>query len=44
MFIFRLELIEEESVAVTERVKVAYEHMKVLVKEIEAAKPKLLLG
>ena len=44
MFIFRLELTEEESVAVTERVKVAYEHMKVLVKEIEAAKPKLLLG
>ena len=44
MFIFRLELTEEESVAVTERVKVAFEHMKVLVKEIEEAKPKLLLG
>jgi putative phage-type endonuclease len=44
MFIFRLELTEEEKVAVTERVLVAFEHMKVLVKEIEVAKPKLLLG
>jgi heme oxygenase len=44
MFIFRLELTEEEKAAVTERVLVAFEHMKGLVKEIEAAKPKLLLG
>jgi putative phage-type endonuclease len=43
MFIFRLELTEEDSIAVTERIKVAFEYMKVLVKEIEAAKPKLLL-
>jgi putative phage-type endonuclease len=44
MFIFRLHLTEEEKIAVTERIKVAFEYMKVLVKEIEAAKPKLLLG
>lgn len=43
MFIFRLELTEEDSIAVTERIKVAFEYMKVLVKDIEAAKPKLLL-
>ena len=43
MFTFRLELTEEDSTAVTERIKVAFEYMKVLVKEIEAAKPKLLL-
>ncbi len=44
MFIFRLELTEEDNIAVTERVKVAFEYMKSLVAEIEAAKPKLLLG
>ena len=44
MFIFRLELTEEEKVAVTDRIKVAFEYMKTLVKEIEAAKPQLLLG
>jgi len=44
MFIFRLELTEEEAMAVTDRVKVAFEHMTGLVKEIEAAKPILLLG
>ena len=44
MFTFRLELTDEESIAVTDRVKVAFEYMKGLVAEIEAAKPKLLLG
>lgn len=43
MFIFRLELTEEDSITVKERIKVAFEYMKVLVKDIEAAKPKLLL-
>ena len=44
MFIFRLELTEEEKIAVTDRIRVAFEYMKTLVKEIEAAKPQLLLG
>jgi exodeoxyribonuclease (lambda-induced) len=44
MFIFRLELTEEDKLAVTDRVKVAFDYMKSLVVEIEAAKPELLLG
>jgi hypothetical protein len=44
MFIYRLELTEEEKVAVENRVAGAFEYMRSLVKEIEAAKPKLLLG
>jgi exodeoxyribonuclease (lambda-induced) len=45
MFIFRLHLSTEEATAVMDRVEVAFNHMKTLVKEIEAAKPKdLLLG
>jgi len=45
MFIFRLHLSAEEATAVMDRVEVAFNHMKTLVKEIEAAKPKdLLLG
>ena len=44
MFIFRLHLTKEESTAVTERVEEALKYMKELVKEVEAAKPKLLLG
>jgi hypothetical protein len=44
MFIYRLHLTKEESVAVTERVEEALKYMKELVKEVEAAKPKLLLG
>jgi putative phage-type endonuclease len=44
MFIFRLELTEEEKVAVEDRVAGAFKYMRGLVKEIEAAKPKLLLG
>ncbi len=44
MFIFRLELTEEDKLAITDRVKVAFDYMKSLVVEIEAAKPELLLG
>jgi heme oxygenase len=44
MFIFRLHLTEEELTNVTDRVEVAFNYMKDLVAEIEAAKPKLLLG
>jgi exodeoxyribonuclease (lambda-induced) len=44
MFIFRLHLTEEELTNVTDRVEVAFNYMKDLVTEIEAAKPKLLLG
>ena len=44
MFIFRLELDEEEVKAVKERIELAIRYMKELVVEIEAAKPKLLLG
>jgi hypothetical protein len=44
MFIFRLELDEEEVKLVKERIELAIRYMKELVSEIEAAKPKLLLG
>ena len=44
MFIFRLELTEEEKIAVEDRVVAAFQYMRGLVKEIEEAKPKLLLG
>ena len=45
MFTYRLFLTAEEAAAVTDRVEIAFEYMKTLVKEIEAAKPKdLLLG
>lgn len=44
MFIFRLERDEEEMIFLQERLKIALEYMKELVTEIEAAKPKLLLG
>ena len=44
MFIFRLELEEEEVKFVKERIELAIRYMKELVTEIEAAKPKLLLG
>lgn len=43
MFIFRLHLTVEELTNVTDRVEVAFNYMKGLVTEIEAAKPKLLL-
>ena len=43
MFIFRLHLTVEELTNVTDRVEVAFNYMKGLVVEIEAAKPKLLL-
>ena len=43
MFIFRLHLTVEELTSVTDRVEVAFNYMKGLVTEIEAAKPKLLL-
>jgi exodeoxyribonuclease (lambda-induced) len=43
MFIFRLHLTVEELTNVTDRVEVAFNYMKELVTEIEAAKPKLLL-
>jgi len=44
MFIFRLQLDEEEAKAVLERVRLAVTYMDTLKKEIETAKPKLLLG
>jgi putative phage-type endonuclease len=44
MFIFRLELNEEEAEIMLNRVKVAIAYMDSLKAEIEAAKPKLLLG
>jgi hypothetical protein len=44
MFIFRLQLDEEEAKAVLERVRLAVTYMDTLKKEIQAAKPKLLLG
>jgi putative phage-type endonuclease len=44
MFIFRLHLTVEELTNVTDRVEAAFNYMKGLVTEIEAAKPKLLLG
>ena len=44
MFIFRLELDPEEATAIKERLELAIRYMKELVAEIEAAKPKLLLG
>ena len=44
MFIFRLELDLSEAVLVEDRVYAAFQYMKGLVVEIEAAKPKLLLG
>ena len=43
MFIFRLELDLSEAVLVEDRVYAAFQYMKGLVVEIEAAKPKLLL-
>jgi putative phage-type endonuclease len=43
MFIFRLELDQEEVKLVKERIELAIRYMKELVTEIEAAKPKLLL-
>ena len=44
MFIFRLELDSEEATAVQDRVAGAFKYMRSLVTEIDAAKPKLLLG
>lgn len=44
MFIFRLELNEEEAKNILERVRLAVTYMESLKKDIEAAKPKLLLG
>ena len=44
MFIFRLELDEEEAKAILDRIKLAIVYMTELIVEIEAARPKLLLG
>jgi putative phage-type endonuclease len=44
MFTFRLHLDQEEAKAILERVRIAVAYMDQLKKEIEAAKPKLLLG
>jgi len=44
IFTFRLHLDQEEAKAILERVKIAVTYMETLKKEIEAAKPKLLLG
>ena len=44
MFTFRLHLDEAEATTMLERVKLAVTYMDQLKKEIEAAKPKLLLG
>lgn len=43
MFIFRLELNEEEATAVKEKIKMAVEYMLELKTEIEASRPKYLL-
>ena len=44
IFTFRLHLDPEEAKAINERVKIAITYMELLKKEIEAAKPQLLLG